>query len=92
VQSPAWIAISKRFAHQASGDVHMVVSYMPLSETAIFREEVKMLAANSKVTSITVWIMSTDDAGKHVMAPDGTHVLEEVKLEDVLKPPVKKKS
>lgn len=92
VQSPAWIAISKRFAHQASGDVHMIVSYMPLSETAIFREEVKMLAANSKVTSITVWIMSVDDAGKHVMNPDGTHVLEEVKLQDVLKPPVKKKS
>ncbi len=90
VQSPAWIAVSKRFAHQASGDVHMIVSYMPLSETAIFREEVKMLAANEKVTSITVWLMAVDEHGKHVMAADGTHVLEEVKLEDVLKPPVKK--
>ena len=89
VQSPAWIAVSKRFAQQASGDVHMIVSYMPLSETAIFREEVKMLAANKKVTSVTVWLMTKDANGDHVMAADGTHVLQKVQLKDVLMKPTK---
>ncbi len=90
LQVPAWLTISKRFAQQASGDVNMIVSYMPLSETAIFREEVKVLAANKKVTSVTVWCMKTDADGKHIKGADGNYVLEKVSMKDVLKPPAKK--
>jgi type VI secretion system secreted protein VgrG len=91
VQSPAWMTISKRFGLEASGDVNMIVSYLPLSATAIFREEVKVLAANKKVTSITVWAMTKDAAGNHLKAPDGSFVLERVSMKDVLAPPPKKK-
>jgi len=63
---------------------------MPLSETAIFREEVKVLAANKKVTSVTVWLMSKDDKGEYIKGPDGNYVLEQVSMKDVLKPPPKK--
>ncbi len=90
LQLPAWLTISKRFAQQASGDVNMIVSYMPLSETAIFREEVKVLAANKKVTSITVWCMKTDADGNHIKGADGNYVLEKVSMKNVLKPPAKK--
>ena len=89
-QIPAWLNISKRFALQASGDVHMIISYMPLSETAIFREEVKVLAANKKVTSINVWLMKKDAEGEYLKGPDGKHVLEQVTMSDVLKHPPKK--
>jgi type VI secretion system secreted protein VgrG len=89
-QIPAWLNISKRFALQASGDVHMIISYMPLSETAVFREEVKVLAANKKVTSINVWLMTKDDNGEYIKGPDGKHVLEQVTMSDVLKHPPKK--
>ena len=89
-QIPAWLNISKRFALLASGDVHMIISYMPLSETAIFREEVKVLAANKKVTSINVWLMKKDDKGDYLAGPDGKHVLEQVTMADVLKHPPKK--
>ena len=90
LQLPAWLTISKRFAQHASGDVNMIVSYKPLSETAIFREEVKVLAANKKVTSLTVWCMKTDADGKHIKGADGNYVLEKVSMKEVLKPPTKK--
>jgi type VI secretion system secreted protein VgrG len=89
-QFPSWLAISKRFAQQASGEVNMIISYMPLSQTAIFREEAKVLAANKKVTQINVWLMKKDANGEYIKAPDGTYELEKVSMADVLKPPPKK--
>ena len=88
VTRPAWLAISKRLALQTSGDVNMIVSYMPLDQSAIFREEVKVLAANKKVTSITVWLMKKSPDGKsYLVGPDGNYVLEKVSMKEVLKKP-----
>jgi type VI secretion system secreted protein VgrG len=87
VQSPAWTTVSKRLAAQASGEVNVVVSYSPLREGAVFRDEAKMLAANPKVTSIKVWAVKTDANGP-VKDANGKHVLEPIALKDVLaKPP-----
>ncbi len=90
VTRPAWLAISKRLALQTSGDVNVVISYMPLGPTAIFREEVKVLAANKKVDSITVWLMKKGPDDNYLVGPDGNYVLEKVSMKDVLKPPPKK--
>jgi hypothetical protein len=95
VQEKAWRTISSRLADGASGEINVVVSYMPLSKTAIFREEIKVLNANKNYTKINAWLMQEsptgtlkDDAGK-------TYELVPVSLSSVLAkpaPPKKKKT
>jgi len=70
--------------------VNVVVSYMPLSDRAILREEVKMLAANDKVTSINVWLMQESDTGAFKDKDGKSYEIVPVELKDVLKKPAKK--
>jgi type VI secretion system secreted protein VgrG len=87
VQVPAWQAISSRLADGASGEINVIISYMPLSETAIFREEVKILLANKKFTSINVKLMKESMTGKYRDSDGKGYDLVDVPLADVLKPP-----
>jgi type VI secretion system secreted protein VgrG len=87
VQQPAWSAISKKLAVNASGPVTVVVSYYPLKNSAIFREEVKLLAANPKVTSIKAVTIAKHPNGDPILGPKGEYTLVPVSLKDVLAPP-----
>jgi type VI secretion system secreted protein VgrG len=87
VALPAWMAISRRLADGTSGEVNVVISYMPLSNTAIFREEVKVLIANKKYTSINVKLMQPSPTGIFKDSDGKTYDLVDVPLSEVLAPP-----
>ncbi|EYF04384.1 type VI secretion system tip protein TssI/VgrG [Chondromyces apiculatus] len=87
VANPAWRTISRRLAQQAKGDVNVVLSRVPAGETAIFREEVKVLAANPDVTAVNVWLMQPSPTGKYTDKAGTTYDLVPVKMEDALAMP-----
>ncbi len=87
VALPAWQAISRRLAEGASGEINVVVSYMPLGDSAIFREEVKVLLANKKFTKLNVLLMQPSPTGTFKDSEGQTYDLVNVPLEEVLKRP-----
>ncbi|MBK9262777.1 MAG: type VI secretion system tip protein VgrG [Polyangiaceae bacterium] len=87
VAQPAWQAISRRLAEGASGEVNVIVSYAPLSESAIFREEVKVLMANKKFTKLNVKLMKPSDTGTFKDSDGKTYDLVDIPLSEVLKRP-----
>ncbi|TKD04490.1 type VI secretion system Vgr family protein [Polyangium fumosum] len=92
VQDKAWRTISGRLADKASGEINVVVSYMPLGMSAIFREEVQILLDNEKYTSINVLLMQESATGKYKDQAGKTYDLVPVPLEDVLAVPPPKKA
>jgi type VI secretion system secreted protein VgrG len=90
VAQPAWQAISRRLAEGSSGEVNVVISYMPLSDSAIFREEVKVLMANKNFTKINVKLMEPSPTGTFVDSDGKTYDLVDVPLSEVLKRPTPK--
>jgi type VI secretion system secreted protein VgrG len=87
VAQPAWQAISRRLAEGTSGEATVVVSYMPLNETAIFREEVKVLMANKNFTKLHVKLMQESPTGTFKDSDGKTYELVDVSLKEVLKRP-----
>lgn len=88
--SPAWKAASKRLARQASGDVTVIVSYSPVGQQAILRDELKMLAANKKVTSIQAHLMTPSPTGAYKDGAGNPYDLSPIDLKEVLAAPAKK--
>ncbi|AKT43482.1 type VI secretion system Vgr family protein [Chondromyces crocatus] len=84
LSNPAWKTISRRLAQQAKGEVNVVVSRVPVSETAILREEVKVLAANPEVTGINVLLMKSDPNGPYTDEKGATYDLVPVPMSAVL--------
>ncbi len=87
VAQPAWQAISRRLAEGTSGEATVVVSYMPLNDTAIFREEVKVLMANKNFTKLNVKLMQESPTGTLKDSDGKTYELVDVPLSEVLKRP-----
>jgi type VI secretion system secreted protein VgrG len=87
VAQPAWQAISRRLAEGASGEVDVIVSYMPLNDSAIFREEVKVLMANKQFTKLNVKLMQPSPTGTFKDSDGKTYDLVDVSLSEVLKRP-----
>ena len=88
----AWKTISKRLAMQAKGDIDVVVSYSPISDTAILREELRIIAANPDVTSVNVWLMQPSAAGEFTDEAGNKYELVSIPMAEVLAPPKKKAS
>lgn len=86
-QQPAWRLISRRYAEGASGDVTAVVGNVPVGESAILREEVKLLMANPKVTAIHFVAIQKDEHGNALKDALGNYVLGPVSAEEVLAMP-----
>lgn len=87
VAQPAWQAISRRLAEGSSGEVNVVISYMPLNDSAIFREEVKVLMANKNFTKLNVKLMQPSPTGTFKDSDGKTYDLVDVPLSEVLKRP-----
>ncbi|XXT21216.1 type VI secretion system tip protein TssI/VgrG [Sorangium sp. So ce429] len=86
VSQPAWQVISRRLAEQASGEVNVVVAKVPLRSGAILREELRLLAANEKVTEIKIWRMQESSEGTYRDEGGATYELVPVSLAQVLAP------
>ena len=91
VQHKAWQTISARLAEGASGEINVVVSYIPLGEKAIFREEIKILLANKKFTNINVKLMQESPTGAFQDDQGKSYDLVDVPLSKALEKPAKEK-